>query len=86
MPAQLKRRNLPARPELPPKGEQLGHDLQAWLYAMHQLAQRGDNAAADTLIETYRERPEYLVRLSAAAHVAERARPLKKPLVAGVAV
>ena len=73
MAAQPKRRNLPARPELPPRGEPGGVELHAWLYAMHQLAQRGDKAAADTLIETYRERPEYLDRLSAAAHVAERA-------------
>jgi hypothetical protein len=64
---------LPARPDLPEKGEPLGVELAGWLYAMHQLAQRGEHAAADALIETYRERPQYLDRLSAAAHVAERA-------------
>jgi len=73
MPAQPKPRNLPARPDLPPKGEPGGLELHAWLYAMHQLAQRGDEAAAETLIATYRERPEYLERLSAAASAAEHA-------------
>lgn len=73
MPAQPKRRNLPARPDLPPKGESGGVELHAWLYAMHQLAQRGDETAAETLIATYRERPEYLERLSVAASAAEQA-------------
>jgi hypothetical protein len=48
-------------------------ELHAWLYAMHQLAQRGDEAASESLIATYRERPEYMDRLSALAPAAERA-------------
>lgn len=71
MAAREKRSNLPALPALPAKGEPLGRELQQWLADAHALAQRGDGAAADALIALYRERPDYLDRLSVLASVAE---------------